>query len=182
MGNLAHKPLMTLPHPYRGGVPNSQWLMKRPLGKGDAIVNRPLLVNTWNEGKDMSGPTQNAIKWSSSPLSSSVCKQQGCFYTSLWAFSTTLEQQVEPLWIKGQNQEGCWLPSPQSPLPSHDSINHFWQVAGKQLRMTVLLWSTGSHLLTRLLLFVSRKRDKGTDVSKCQLLRGSAWSTIGSLF
>lgn len=134
------------------------------------------------KAKICQGLHRTQLSGAPSPLSSSVCKQQGCFYTSLWAFSTTLEQQVEPLWIKGQNQEGCWLPSPQSPLPSHDSINHFWQVAGKQLRMTVLLWSTGSHLLTRLLLFVSRKRDKGTDVSKCQLLRGSAWSTIGSLF
>lgn len=79
MGNLAHKPLMTLPHPYRGGVPNSQWLMKRPLGKGDAIVNRPLLVNTWNEGKDMSGPTQNAIKWSSFPTEFQCLQTAGLF-------------------------------------------------------------------------------------------------------
>lgn len=67
---------------------------------------------------------------------------------------------VDPLWIKGQNQKGFWLPSFLSLSPSPDSITHFWQVAGKQLRRTVLLWSTGSHLLTRLLLFVSRNVTK----------------------
>lgn len=49
-------------------------------------------------------------------------------------------------------------PGLHHPLPpARASINHSWQVAGKQLRGTALLWSTGSHLLTRLLLFVSRK-------------------------
>lgn len=52
--------------------------------------------------------------------------------------------------------EGPGLHHPLPPAPRR-SINHSWQVAGKQLRGTVLLWSTGSHLLTRLLLFVSRK-------------------------
>lgn len=90
-----------------------------------------------------------------SPVSSKCLEQQGSFYISFQAFGVTLEQHADPLWIKGQNQEGCWLPSTLSLLSSPDSINHFWQVAGKQLRMTVLLWSTGSHLLTRLLLFFS---------------------------
>lgn len=125
---------------------------------GGAAVNKPLSVNEGTRADSHQGLRGMQLSGAPSPLSSvSVCKQRGCFYASLRAFCAPLEQPVEPLWIKGQNQEGRWLPSPLSLLPSHDSINHFWQVAGKQLRMTVLLWSTGSHLLTRLLLFVSRK-------------------------
>lgn len=43
-------------------------------------------------------------------------------------------------------------------------INHFWQVAGKQLLMIVLLQSAGSHLLTLPAVVCLPERDKRTDV------------------
>lgn len=69
-----------------------------------------------------------------------------------------------PCGLKDKTRRDSGSYHPFCLLPSPESINHFWHVAGKQLPTTVLLWSTGSHLLTLLLLFVS-KRDKGTDVS-----------------
>lgn len=51
-------------------------------------------------------------------------------------------QSSNPLWL-----QQCLSPSiPSHPIPA--PINHFWQVAGKQLLMIVLLRSAGSHLLT----------------------------------
>lgn len=54
-------------------------------------------------------------------------------------FGDKAAQTGKPLWL-----QRC-LPLIRS-IPV--SINHFWQVAGKQLLMIVLLWSAGSHLLT----------------------------------
>lgn len=60
--------------------------------------------------------------------------------------------------VKGSGSTGA---SPVCPIPV--PINHFWQVAGKQLLMTVLLQSAGSHLLTLPAVVCLPERDKRTD-------------------
>lgn len=60
--------------------------------------------------------------------------------------------------VKGSGSTGA---SPVCPIPV--PINHFWQVAGKQLLMIVLLQSAGSHLLTLPAVVCLPERDKRTD-------------------
>lgn len=56
------------------------------------------------------------------------------------------------------------------PCPTPVPINHFWQVAGKQLLMIVVLQSAGSHLLTLPAVVCLPERDKRTDVDNMPAL------------
>lgn len=141
-----------------GCLPHSRWPDAWGcLQEGGPITNSALFVNKWIEGNGSYtlGIHRMQLSEAPFPVSSKCLEAAGLFLHFLPGIWHDSGADADPLWIKGQNQEGCWLLSPLCLLPSPNSINHFWQVAGKQLRMTVLLWSTRSHLLTRLLLFVS---------------------------